>query len=334
MIGTGLRIDQSTILPARLNPRALLAIREELDVDTASRLTSLYLPVLIQPRRALGGRTFDFSREVAVMGIVNRTPDSFYDKGRTFRLDNAIEAARTAIADGADWIDIGGVPFGPGPEVSVDDEINRVIPVVKALRDEARIVVSVDTYRPEVARRSIQAGAHVINDTSGLRDPSMAKVVADSAASLIITHSMSAPRIAYPRPRYADVVAEVADFLRKKIKLAMDCGVPAERIIIDPGHDLNKNTRHSLELTRRLGEIATLGLPLLVAVSNKDFIGETLDRELGQRLEGSLAAAVACILQGARIVRMHNVAAAVAAVRLTEAILGFREPAFVRHNAE
>jgi dihydropteroate synthase len=267
------------------------------------------------------------------MGIVNRTPDSFYDKGRTFRLDYAIAAARTAIADGADWIDIGGVPFGPGPEVSADEEIDRVIPIVAALRGEIGIVISVDTYRPEVARRSIQAGAHVINDTSGLRDPSMARVVADSAASLVITHSMSAPRTAYPRPCYVDVVSDVIEFLRRKTKIAMDCGLLADRIIIDPGHDLHKNTRQSLELTRRLGEIATLGLPLLVAVSNKDFIGETLDREPGQRLEGSLAAAVACILQGARIVRMHNVAAAVAAVRLTEAILGFREPAFVRHNA-
>ena len=130
-----------------------------------------------------------------------------------------------------------------------------------------------------------------------------------------------------------DVVAEVADFLRDRVKLAVRYGIPVERIIVDPGFDLNKNTHHSLELIRRLDEIAAIGLPLLVAVSNKDFIGETLDREQGRRLEGTLAAAVACILQGARIVRMHEVAAAVAAVRLTEAILGFRQPAFVRHNA-
>jgi dihydropteroate synthase len=269
-----------------------------------------------------------------VMAIVNRTPDSFYDKGRTFGLDQAVGAARAAIADGADWIDIGGVPFAPGPEVTVEQELDRVIPVVAALHDVAGIVISVDTFRPEVARRSIKAGAHVINDTSGLRDPAMAKVVADSTASVVITHSVAAPRTAYPRPCYTDVVREVAIFLRKKVELAVKCGVPVERIIVDPGHDLNKNTRHSLELTRRIGEIAAIGLPLLVAVSNKDFIGETLGKEQGQRLEGSLAAAVACILQGARIVRMHDVAAAVAAVRLTEAILGFRESAYVRHNAE
>lgn len=268
------------------------------------------------------------------MAIVNRTPDSFYDKGRTFDLEKAIAAGRRALAEGADWIDIGGVPFGPGPEVSAGEEIDRVVPVVEALRDEPGAAVSVDTFRPEVAERSIAAGAGAINDTSGLRDPAMARVVAASAASLVITHSVFAPRTACAAPRYADVVAEVGHFLRDRVALAIDCGVPPERLIIDPGFDLHKNTCHSLELIRRLGEIAAIGLPLLAAVSNKDFVGETLDREQGQRLEGSLAAAVACILQGARIVRMHEVASAVAAVRLTEAILGFRPPAFVRHNAQ
>lgn len=288
----------------------------------------------MHPRRTVAGRTFDFSREVAVMAIVNRTPDSFHDRGRTLALDAAIDAARAAITAGADWVDIGGVPFAPGPAVSIEEEIDRVVPLVEALREERSAVVSVDTSRPDVARRSLEAGAHVINDTSGLHDPAMAKIVADSTASLIITHSRAAPRTLFPRPGYADVVKEVGDFLRRKVALAIDCGVPAERLIIDAGHDLNKNTRHSLELTRRLSEIAAIGLPLLAAVSNKDFIGETLDRKQHERLEGSLAAAVVCIMQGARIVRMHDVAPAVEAVRMTEAILGFREPAFVRHNAE
>jgi dihydropteroate synthase len=291
-------------------------------------------PALIEPQRALGTRTFDFSRQVAVMAIINRTPDSFYDKGRTFGLEQAVAAAYAAVADGADWIDIGGVPFAPGPEVTAEQEIDRVVPVIEALRGGAETVISVDTFRPEVALRSIRAGAHVINDTSGLRDVAMAKVVADSAATLVITHSISPPRTAMARPRYVDVVNEVIAFLRARVKLAIDCGVPLERMVIDPGFDLNKNTRHSLELVRRLDEIAAIGLPLLAAVSNKDFIGETLDRRQGERLEGSLAAAVTCILQGARIIRAHDVAPTVAAVRLTEAILGFRGPAFVRHNAE
>ena len=301
--------------------------------DTPSRPSSIYLPTVSHPHRTLGRRSFDFSHQVAVMAIVNRTPDSFYDQGRTFDLQQAVAAAHAAIAQGADWVDIGGVPFAPGPAVSVAQEIERVVPVIEALRDYGRTVISVDTFQPEVARRSIAAGAHVINDTSGLHDRAMAQVVANSDAGLIITHSLAPPRTAHPRPRYTDVVAEVGEFLQDKVELAVRCGVPAERIMVDPGLDLNKNTHHSLEIIRRLGEIAALGHPVLVAVSNKDFIGETLDRERDGRLEGSLAAAVACILQGARIVRMHNVAAAVATTRLTEAILGFRQPAFVRHNA-
>ncbi len=264
------------------------------------------------------------------MAIVNRTPDSFYDKGRTFALEQAVAAARAAIVDGADWVDIGGVPFARATEVTETDEIDRVVPVVDALRGSGT-VVSVDTFRAEVARRSIAAGAHVINDTSGLRDPEMVKVIADSDANLIITHSLALPRSG--RPRYTDVVAEVADFLRGRIAFAIGRGVPAERIIIDPGFDLDKNTLHSLTLLRRLHEIAALGLPVLAAVSNKDFVGETLG-DPARRLEGSLAAAVACVLHGARIVRAHEVAATIAAVRLTEAILGFRQPAFIRHNAE
>ena len=281
-------------------------------------------------QRVLAGRCFDFSREVAVMAIVNRTPDSFYDKGKTFALDQAVAAARAAILDGADWVDIGGVPFARGTEVTVADEIDRAVPVVEALRG-CGTVISVDTFRAEVARRTIAAGAHVINDTSGLRDADMVNIAADSDASLIITHTLPMPRSG--RPRYPDVVAEVAAFLRAQLAFAIGCGLPAERIIIDPGFDLDKHTLHSLELIRRLHEIAALGLPVLAAVSNKDFVVETLGGP-SRRLEGSLAAAIACVLAGARIVRAHEVAATVAAVRLTEAILGFRSPAFIRHNAE
>jgi dihydropteroate synthase len=149
---------------------------------------------------------------------------------------------------------------------------------------------------------------------------------------LVITHSLAQPRTAYARPNYDDVAGEVAAFLRQRVDHAVRLGVPEERIIIDPGHDLNKNTMQSLELTRRLSEVAAIGLPVLAAVSNKDFIGETLDADRADRLEGSLAAAVFSIVQGARVVRMHNVAESVSAVRMTEAILGFRKPAYVRHN--
>ncbi|MRX44139.1 dihydropteroate synthase [Agromyces kandeliae] len=284
--------------------------------------------------RRIGPREFDFASQVAVMAIVNRTPDSFYDRGATFALDRAVEAAHAAVADGADWIDVGGAKFAPGPPIPVDEEADRVVPVVAALAGSGA-VVSVDTFHPEVARRAIAAGAHVINDTTGIHDPAMADVVADSDATIVITHSLAAPRTPHPMPRYGDVVAEVAAFLRDRIDLARAHGLPEERIVIDPGHDLNKNTLHSLELTRRLDEIAAVGPPLLVALSNKDFVGESLGRrDRRDRLAGSLAAAVYCIGRGARIVRVHNVRETVDAVRMVEAIEGWREPAFLEHNLQ
>jgi dihydropteroate synthase len=264
------------------------------------------------------------------MAIVNRTPDSFHDRGRTYGLERATEAVRAAAEAGADWIDVGGVPFAPGPEVTVSEELDRVLPVVEAARDLA--VVSVDTYRPQVAAAAIEAGAGVVNDTSGLRDPAMADAVAGTGAMLVVTHCLAAPRTVYPSPSYRDVTAEVGAFLRERVELALARDVRPEQIIVDPGHDLNKNTYHSLELTRRLGEIAALGYPMLAAVSNKDFIGETLDVAQQDRLAGTVAAVVFCVLHGARIVRVHDVRAAVHAVRMTEAMLGWRPPATARHN--
>ena len=291
-----------------------------------------YTPPLLHPVHTFGARTLDFSRQVALMAIVNRTPDSFYDGGATFALDAAVAASLAAVRDGADWVDIGGVPFAPGPALGAQEEADRVVPVVEAVAAASDVIISVDTFLPEVAEASIAAGAHVVNDTTGLANPEIAAVVARTGAHLVITHSLAKPRTVYPRPSYGDVVAEVAAFLREKVELAMSLGVPAEKIIIDPGHDLNKNTLHTLEITRRFNEIAALGFPALAAVSNKDFIGETLNQDKADRLEGSLAAGVICILGGARILRMHNVAAANSAIRLTEATLGWRQPAYLRHN--
>ena len=282
--------------------------------------------------RRIGSRSFDFDRQVAVMAIVNRTPDSFFDRGSTLALDAAVERALAAVAAGADWVDVGGVPFGRGPAVSLQQELDRVVPVVEALHAASDVVISVDTFSAEVARQSMAAGAAVINDTSGLWDADMAPVVAAGAATLVLTHSLAPPRSEPPNPQYTDVTAEVIAFLEHRVAQATAAGIPRERLVVDPGHDLNKNTYHSLELTNRLDEIVALGLPTLVAVSNKDFIGETLDRAQGDRMEGSIAAAVICMMKGARIIRMHDVRAAVAAARMTEAVLGFRAPASVSHN--
>ncbi|MFT4163945.1 MAG: dihydropteroate synthase, partial [Microlunatus sp.] len=279
-----------------------------------------YLPPIRQPIRSIGGREFDFARQIVIMGIVNRTPDSFYDQGATYALERAVEAGRRAVAEGAGWVDVGGVPFSPDvPKVPAAEELDRVVPVAAALAEDG-VVVSVDTVRSSVAQAAIDVGAGVINDTSGLHDPELADVVAGSTASLVITHSLAPPGEHLRRPRYDDVVSEIRAFLESRIELALAHGVPEERIVIDPGHDLNKNTRHSLEITRRLSELADLGLPLLAAVSNKDFIGEAVGLERGERLEASLAAATACALQGARILRMHQVRESVRAARMVETI--------------
>ncbi len=301
-------------------------------LEPTAGIASALLPVLRSPIRTIGRRTFDFDRQIAVMAIVNRTPDSFFDQGATFALDRAVEAAVKAADAGADWVDIGGVPFAPGPELPASEEADRVVPVVSALASQSDVVISVDTFRSDVAESAIAAGASVINDTTGLSDPRLVDVVADSDATLVITHSLAAPRQPLPHPHYDDIGREVSGFLASRVDRALAAGIPESRIIVDPGHDLNKSTVQTLEITRRLGEVAALGYPVLAAVSNKDFVGESLDREKPERLAGSLAAATVSVMLGARIVRMHAVRESVDAMRMVEAILGWRAPINPVHN--
>jgi dihydropteroate synthase len=277
-------------------------------------------------RRTFGRRTFDFSRSTAVMAIINRTPDSFYDRGANFGLDAAISAAERALAEGADWLDMGGVKAGPGPEVTEAEELDRVLPLVEALRGRTDAVLSVDTFRAGVAAQVLEAGADVINDPSGLHDPELAAVTAERGGALVVMHTGGPPRTRPHRSAYLDVVADVRAFLAERAAVARGAGLPAERIVVDPGHDFHKNTYHSLELTRRLEELTVLGYPVMVGLSNKDFIGETLDAPLELRLEGSLAAAVISVLNGASIVRVHEVGPTVRALRMAEAIAGRRPP--------
>ncbi|MEU5864748.1 dihydropteroate synthase [Nonomuraea sp. NPDC047529] len=290
-------------------------------------------PEIISPVRRIGRREFDFQRQVAIMAIVNRTPNSFHDQGSTYELDRAVAACVRAVEEGADWVDIGGFAFSAAQAaIGVEEEINRVAPVIAEVRAATDAVISVDTHRPEVARAALAAGADVINDTNGLREPGLAEVAAETGAGVIVTHSLGGPGRRVFRPSYDDVVGEVAGFLRERVAFALKAGIAPDRIIIDPGHDLNKNTFHSLELTRRLEEITAIGYPTLVALSNKDFIGETIDRPQGERKEGTIAANVVSILKGARILRVHDVAATVASVRMTEAVLGWRTPVAPSHN--
>lgn len=281
-------------------------------------------PVLDLPRRRI-----DLAQRIAVMGIVNRTPDSFYDRGATYALESAVEHATRLVAEGADIVDVGGVKGGPGAEVSVDEELERIVPFVEALRAaDDRVLLSVDTYRAPVADAALRAGADVVNDVTGLHDPEVLDVVAAHQAGYVAMHHGGRPRTRPFRVGYRpDVTTAVVDHCRSLAQRALAAGIPAGRIIVDPGHDFQKTTAHSLELSRRLPELAALGHPVLVALSNKDFIGETLDAPLERRVDGSLAAAVFSVLRGAHLVRVHEVQRTVDAVRTTEALLGWRRPA-------
>lgn len=293
---------------------------------------SMYLPPLRHPIHHFGHRSIDFSSTVALMAIINRTPDSFYDGGATFSLKAAVDASMAAINAGADWIDIGGVPFSPGPALSWQEEAQRIVPVIKAVRAQSDVIISADTFLPEVAAAAIEAGADVINDTTGISNPALGKIVADAGVHLVLTHSLAAPRTVYARPHYDDVVAEVTAYLRDKVELALSLGIADEKLIVDPGHDLNKNTLHTLAMTAGFESFAALGYPTLAAVSNKDFIGETLDIPKTQRTAGSLAAASMCIMNGARIIRMHNIEESAHTIGVLEAAMGWREPAYLKHN--
>lgn len=271
----------------------------------------------------------DTSRRVLVMGIVNRTQDSFFDEGRTWELEQAVSAGLRAAEEGADIVDVGGVKFAPGDPLDPAEEAARVVPVLERLRRElpGEVLLSVDTFHASVARAALEVGADLINDTTGLSDPRMAEEVARAGASLVLTHSVAEPRRPFPRPRYEDVVEEVRDFLAARLEQALEAGIARERIVLDPGPDLNKNTQQTLEVLRDWGEYAALGLPLLAALSRKDFVGESLGLPKEERLAGSLAAAAWTIRLGARILRVHDVRETVQMVRMLEVLAGWREPA-------
>lgn len=276
----------------------------------------------------LGARHFDFTCELAVMAIVNRTPDSFYDAGATYTLDAALAHAHAQEAGGADIIDVGGVKAGPGRNIGTAEELDRVIPLVEAFRARSALPLSVDTYRPEVAAAALAAGADLVNDSTGLSHPEIATVVAaHDGAGLVITHHPGPPRSRPWRPDFhPDVVTVVVDRCAELAHEAMRRGVPREQLIIDPGHDLGKTTAQSLQLTRDIGRLCALGYPVLVALSNKDFIGEALDLDLHERADASLAAAMFAVTHGARLVRTHDTQAVSRGLRMIEVVLGWRSP--------
>jgi dihydropteroate synthase len=217
--------------------------------------------------------------QFVVMAIVNRTPDSFYDRGATFELGAAVERADQVVAEGADMVDVGGVKAAPGEEVDAAEEIRRTVDLVAAIRAAHPLLpISIDTWRASVAREALAAGADVINDAWGGVDPVLPAVAAEARAGLVCTHAGGLPPRTRPhRVSYDDVVADIVARTTALAEAAVAAGVERERVLLDPGHDFGKNTRHSLEATRRLGELVATGWPVLVALSNKDFVGETLD---------------------------------------------------------
>ncbi|TNY35070.1 dihydropteroate synthase [Thermomonospora catenispora] len=256
----------------------------------------------------------------AVMAVVNRTPDSFYDRGATYGFRAALAAVDRAVAAGADIVDIGGVKAGPGDEVDVAEELRRVVDVVAAVRERhPHIVISVDTWRAEVGEAVVEAGADLLNDTWGGVDPRLAEVAAAHKVGLVCAHAGGlTPRTRPHRVGYADVVADVVAHVTAEAERAVALGVPPEGILIDPAHDFGKNTRHSLEITRRLGELVATGWPVLVAVSNKDFIGETLGQDVRRRGVGTVAVLGVSAWLGARVFRVHDAAAARRALAAVE----------------
>jgi len=259
----------------------------------------------------LGTQSFG-PRQRVIMAIVNRTPDSFYDRGATWQEAAAMDRVHVVVAEGADIVDIGGVAAAPGAEVDVTEEIRRTAPFVAAVRDAyPDLVISADTWRHEVAREVCAAGADLLNDTWGGWDPRVAEVAAEHGAGLVCAHAGDQiPRTRPFRVAFDDVAADVLRRTLAQASRAVGIGVDPARILIDPAHDFGKNTWHSLEVTRRLGELTGTGWPVLVAVSNKDFIGETLGAGISERGEGTIAALAISAWLGARAFRVHDVPAA------------------------
>jgi len=276
----------------------------------------------------LGRRRFAGTDRL-VMAIVNRTPDSFFDKGATYAADAALERVDQVVAEGADLVDIGGVKAAPGDEVDVAEELRRTVPFVAAVREAyPDLGISVDTWRHEVAREVCRAGADVLNDAWGGVDERLAEVAAEFDAALVCTHAGGLPPRTRPhRIGYDDVVADVIAVTTGLAERAVSLGVAAESVLIDPGHDFGKNTWQSLEVTRRLGELVGTGWPVLVSTSNKDFVGESLDRPVEGRHAGTMASVAVCAWLGAQVFRVHAVADSRATLDMVSTIQGLRPPA-------
>jgi dihydropteroate synthase len=282
----------------------------------------------MSPWRARGITLADETRP-RVMGIVNVTPDSFSDGGRSLALGDAVETAGRLVAEGADLLDIGGESSRPGADVvPVEEELARVIPVVRALVGRVSVPISVDTTKPEVAARALEAGASIINDIRGLDDPDLLALVAGSGAGVVLMHMQGTPRTMQVDPSYEDVVREVRDELARKVERAERAGIARDRIAVDPGLGFGKTFAHNLALLRNLETFADLGCVLLVGTSRKGFLGKLAGRRTGDQTIPSVTSALAAAASGARVVRVHDVGPTVEAFRVWEGHRGWIVPQF------
>ncbi|MBU1064206.1 dihydropteroate synthase [bacterium] len=278
----------------------------------------------LQSKLRLGSHTFNFKKKTAVMGILNITPDSFSDGGKHLGFEDAVASGLQMEQDGADIIDIGGESTRPGAEpLDLETELNRVIPVIEALRKKTDIPISIDTYKSAVARKALEAGADLVNDISGMTfDPQMADTVAEFNAAVCLMHIKGTPRNMQVDPQYENLIDEILHFLNNSVKSALNAGIHRNKILIDPGIGFGKTVADNYTILRYLKEFESLGQPILIGLSRKSLIGKVLDLPMDQRLEGSLAGLAAAIINGASIVRVHDVQESVRAVTIADTIAG------------
>lgn len=268
-----------------------------------------------------GGRRLRMDRPL-VMGVINVTPDSFSDGGKFLDAEAAIAHAKKLVKEGADLLDIGGESSRPGSDaIPAKEELERIVPVLDGIIDDVKVPISVDTCKPQVARKVLDMGVHIINDITGLTSAKLADVVAKHGAGIVIMHMQGTPKTMQKKPRYDDVVADILRFLRERVERAEKKGICRESIIIDPGIGFGKTAEHNLEIISRLKEFKSLGLPILVGASRKSFIGKVLDKDVDDRLSGGLAMLSMSIQNGASIVRAHDVRESVVAAKMTWAVL-------------
>lgn len=309
---------ESLILKLRMQPFGLAGLADELEVFLKD-----YKNNRNKKNFSIGKKKFDLISHTLVMGIINVTPDSFYDGGKYNHKDQAVKRISEMIADGADIIDIGGLSSRPGSKpISPEEELERTIPVVESVSNNFDTLISIDTYRSEIALEAISAGAHMVNDISAFTmDKNMAGMIADKGVSVTLMHMQGKPESMQKNPQYNNVIDEIYEYLDGKASAAVDAGISPDKIVLDPGLGFGKALDHNLSILNKISEFRSMRYPIMIGASRKSFIGAVLGLPVEDRLEGSLAAAVWSVINGANILRVHDVAETVRSVKIARAIM-------------